>query len=120
MDKLEFHIQNNKKYVCSLYAFLGFISIFVSFEGLFSDSMKIFLKIIISLLMFVGVWIFIFACVCIYCFRKKRVEVFKGNSGNKLFVHYGDLFDKSEVLHINERRNIVIPVNKCFDTIVDN
>ena len=58
--------------------------------------------------------------VGLFLIRKKRFNIIDANNGHKLYLQYGDLFDKNEVLVPEDRRNIVIPVNRCFDTIVDN
>lgn len=52
--------------------------------------------------------------------QTKRV-VLTSNSGHKVYVQYGDMYSSSVVsANYEERRNIVVSVNRCFDTIVDN
>lgn len=113
-------IKKTTECVCSLYAFLGFISLFVSFGECFPDDMEMHIKIVISILILIGIWILLLLCVSAYCINIKRVVIIHANNGYNLYVQYGELFDKNEVDSPNERRNIVIPVNRCFDTIVDN
>lgn len=118
----------NRRYICkkttqcvfTLYAILGFISLFVSFESFFSSKMILSTKVILSILFLSCSWLVLSFFVCGYCFFKRRVEVICTNNGNKLYVQYGDLFGENETIDRGERRNIVIPVNRCFDTIVDN
>ena len=52
--------------------------------------------------------------------QTKKV-VLTSNSGYKVYVQYGDMYSSSIVsANYEERRNIVVSVNRCFDTIVDN
>ena len=118
----------NKKYISSIattiiggiYAFFGFIGNFVSLDGVLPQELPFYSKVLISLAILVFLWIVCFLIVGCTLSRRKRFEVICGNNGHKLYVQYGDLFDANEVLNPCERRNIIIPVNRCFDTIVDN
>jgi len=118
----------NKGYISKLvstiiggiYAFLGFIGMLVPLDEILSDTLSIWIRVAISLGIFVGSWMICFAIVAIVLSQKKRFEVISANSGHALYLQYGDIFDKNEVLRPDERRNIIIPVNRCFDTTVDN
>ena len=103
-----------------LYAFLGFIGTLVPLDELLPSSLSIWIRVVISISILLVVWIICFIGVGKFLSNKKRFEVIVANNGYKLYLQYGDLFDKNEVINPNERRNIVIPVNRCFDTIVDN
>lgn len=107
-------------FVGGLYALLGFVGSFASLDEIFSDKLSIWIRIALSLGILAGVWIICFLVTGAVVTRKKRFEVISANNGHKLYVQYGDLFDECEVIKPNERRNIVVPVNRCFDTIVDN
>lgn len=118
----------NKGYIAKItsaiiggfYAFLGFIGTLVPLDELLPSSLPIWIRIIISISILIGIWMICFIVVGFILSKKKQFEVIVGNSGHKLYLQYGDLFDENEVINSNERRNIVIPVNRCFDTIVDN
>lgn len=103
-----------------LYAFLGFIGTLVPLDEILSNTLDIWIRIGISVGVLLILWIVCFVIVGLILIRKKRFNVIDANSGHKLYLQYGDLFDENEVLVPKERRNIVIPVNRCFDTIVDN
>lgn len=104
----------------SLYAFLGFIGILVPLDEVLPKSVTIWRKILISCSSLVGFWLICFAITALILSRKKHFKILDANGGHALYLQYGDIFDSGEVLNPNERRNIVIPVNRCFDTIVDN
>lgn len=103
-----------------LYAFLGFIGTLVSLDELLPSSLSIWVRVVISISILAGAWFICFLVVGLILSNKKRFDVITVNNGHKLYLQYGDLFDKNEVNNFSERRNIVIPVNRCFDTVVDN
>lgn len=103
-----------------IYALLGFIGTFVSLDEILPFDMAIWLKVMISVLVLLTIWGCCFCGVAYYMVRKKYFQIFSANNGHALYVQYGDLFDEKEVKNPSERRNIVVPVNCCFDTRVDN
>ena len=103
-----------------LYAFLGFVGTLVPLDEILPTTLKLWIRMGISLGILLVAWIICFMVVGKILINKKRFDIITANSGHKLFLQYGDLFDRNEVINPNERRNIVIPVNRCFDTIVDN
>ena len=118
----------NRKYIAKLatrwttgiFGFLGLIGTFTSLSDLLDAFLSIQCRIGISIGILVGVWIISFLLCAVYTYRRRRIEVAELNSGHHIYVQYGDVFSKTEVLKPQERLNIVIPVNRCFDTLVDN
>lgn len=118
----------NKKYIAKLathwtsglFAFLGLIGTFASLSDLLDSSLSIQCRIGISIGILAGVWILFFLVCSLYVYKKRQIEVVELNNGHHIYVQYGDVFSEDEVLKPQERRNIVIPVNRCFDTLVDN
>lgn len=118
----------NKKYIAKLaskwtsiiFAILGFISTFASLSDLLPENSSIQHRIFISIGVLVGLWLILFVIFSGYVFGKRRIELFEASNGYHVYVQYGDVFSEEEVLKPEERRNIVIPVNRCFDTIIDD
>lgn len=77
-------------------------------------------RIFISAFILILVWTISFICCAFYISCKRRIEVLEVSNGYHIYVQYGDIFNAEEVLNPSERRNIVIPVNRCFDTLVDD
>lgn len=102
------------------YAFLGLIGTFVSLNEILPDTMPVWIRGIISVAILIGIWGCCFVVVSIRLARKKRFKVFSANNGHALYLQYGNIFDPNEVIDSSQRRNIVVPVNRCFDTHVDN
>ena len=103
-----------------IYALLGFIGTLVPLDEILSDKMSIWIRGIISAAILIGVWCCCFVVVSVVVTCKKRFKVLSANSGHALYLQYGNIFDANEVIDCNKRRNIVVPVNRCFDTHVDN
>ena len=118
----------NRKYIAKLatrwttgiFAFLGLIGTFASLSDLLDSSLSVQRRIGISIGILAGIWVISFLLCAVYTYRRRRIEVAELNSGHHIYVQYGDVFSEAEVLEPQKRRNIVIPVNRCFDTLVDN
>ena len=118
----------NKNYIAKIastvtggiYAFLGFIGMLVPLDEILSDKMSIWVRSIISISVLTGIWCCCFIIVSVILMNKKRFKVLSANNGHALYLQYGDIFNVNEVIEPGKRRNIVIPVNRCFDTHVDN
>ena len=102
------------------YALLGFIGTLVPLDEILSDKMSMWIRGIISAAILIGIWVCCFVVVSIYMTRKNRFKVLSANNGHALYLQYGNIFDANEVIDSSQRRNIVVPVNRCFDTHVDN
>lgn len=118
----------NRKYIAKLatrwttgiFAFLGLIGTFASLSDLLDSSLSVQCRIGISIEILAGIWVISFLLCAVYTYRRRRIEVAELNNGHHIYVQYGDVFSEAEVLEPQKRRNIVIPVNRCFDTLVDN
>lgn len=102
------------------YALLGFIGTLVPLDEILSDKMSMWIRGIISAAILIGIWVCCFVVVSIYMTRKNRFKVLSANNGHALYLQYGNIFDANEVIDSSQCRNIVVPVNRCFDTHVDN
>ena len=118
----------NKKYIvilaCKwttyLFSFLGFIGTFVSLNEIVPESWSFLHRLLLSFSILVVSWMILLIICASLFIKQKRLPIFKVNNNCHVYVQYGDVFSEDEVNNPNERRNIVIPVNRCFDTIVDN
>lgn len=112
--------KRTSSYIAGIYATLGFISTFSSLSKIWPTSWTPVGHIGASIGVMLLLWLIVFFFVGIHYARKRRYDVVSCNSGHKVYVQYGDLFSADEVIDPSKRRNIVIPVNRCFDTVVDN
>ncbi|MCM1236960.1 MAG: DUF6430 domain-containing protein [Ruminococcus flavefaciens] len=108
------------QWTSGIFAFLGLIGTFVSLSDLLSETLFFYQRVMISVAILLLVWALMCIFCAIYVFKKKRICLFEVSNGYHVYVQYGDIFDANEVILPQERRNIVIPVNRCFDTLVDD
>ena len=101
-----------------IYALIGFLCVFVSFEGLFPVDATFWYKFWVSAGVLAGIYLVcaIVLIVIVLCQNKKKVA--DGYNGKGVYLLYGDLFDPKIVK--GEKRYIGFAVNRCFDTIVDD
>lgn len=103
-----------------LFSLLGFVGTFVSLNDIIPNNWKFRYKMLFSIIIIIIIFL-IFWILCAFWFeRQKWIEVFEGNNGCHIYVQYGDIFSPNEVRSPNQRRNVIIPVNRCFDTIIDD
>lgn len=108
------------KWVCSLYALLGFVSTFVSMDDIMPESWSFVKKLSVSIGVLILFFLVLFIVCAIRCYKVKRYELISANADHKVYFQFGDLFDAQQIDSNENRRNIVIPVNRCFDTLVDD
>ena len=106
------------KWTTTLYALVGLLCVFVSFEGLFCDNATFWDKFWVSAAVLVGVFLIcvMVMTVSVLCQNKKKVV--DGHNGKGVYLLYGDLFDPNIVN--NSKRFIGFAVNRCFDAVVDD
>lgn len=115
-----FIIKTATKWTGVVFGILGFIGTFASLSDVISEDVKLVARIAISAGILFGIWLIAAIIVSIYVSHKRRFKVLEVSNGYHVYVQYGDIFSKTEVNKPEERRNIVIPVNRCFDTKVDD
>lgn len=107
--------------VGTLYTIWGFISLFEPLDGLFGSSVTGWHKFLMGLVVLVFVTALSFIVSSVYCLKSKCTHILSSNSGRNVYVKFGDMYSPDIVDRgYNERINLVIPVNRCFDTIVDD
>lgn len=109
--------KKSKAIIISVLSFFGLVSPFFSLEDIFNKDRNNFLQEIVHfsfILLFIGFLIFI--AVTVYTLIKQKVVICKFHNNHELSVSFGDILN----LPTEGKRNIIIPVNRCFDTIVDN
>ena len=118
----------NRKYIvrtaCKLtaviFAMLGFVGTFAPLSEIMLPEGKTLLRIVVSAGILFAVWLACIVGAAIYVTKKRRFKIFDASNGYHVYVQYGDVFNESEVINPEGRRNIIIPVNCCFDTKVDD
>ena len=129
MKKLATRFWLNKSYILSqackytgiVFTVWGLISILNPLDDCLSNEVTSVCKLLIGILAVVIVYLLSAIVSSIICLNSNKECVFTSNSKHSVYIHFGDILSP-EVLAEggNQRYNLVIPVNRCFDTIVDD
>lgn len=99
----------------SVIAILQIIGFLCEFDNIFPENISFIKRLLISALVVAVIWLVMFIVKCIYILTKEKVAVIDAGNSHHVYVEYGNLFENN-----GESKNIVITVNRCFDTLVDN
>ena len=111
------------RWFLNLFGFIGILSLFISFEWIFSGITCWFLKLVC--IVFSLIFVYALLHYISFHFHNKQqkdiklLPVLKLGSDKKLFILFGDLLGK-DIAEQENRVNIVIPFNRCFDIEVDD
>ena len=99
---------------------LCFMALFVPMTGLIPEDWHIVCKVLTGCAAFIFLFVLLaFASAVRVLFRNKVCVLTK--AGHHVYVQYGDVFSPKVVgKEYSGKRKIVIDVNRCFDTIVDD
>lgn len=128
-------ITNNKSYIFKKSS--KYIAIFFSVSELFSQVISIDIvvtyfiscidiedsplnKLVVTGAFLVVIWLCgLLAAIC-RILKCQEIELFDTGNGHKVYVRYGDIFKLEDLKAKYKKLNVVISVNRCFDTIVDD
>lgn len=103
-----------------VYSIIGFIGLWAPTDQILFPTRPWWFRVLISVLLLILIWLGCFLCSIGVIVQCRQIELFEVSSGHHVYVQYGDFFDKNIVKKPAERRNLVLAVNRCFDTIVDD
>lgn len=105
----------------SIFTLWGFISLFNPLENIFQNDTTSLCKLLIGLLVLLVVFIFSYIIAAFIVLCSNQICIGESLSKKKVYVKYGDMYSPQIVeCNDNYKRAIVVSVNRCFDTIVDN
>ena len=108
-------------YVGIAFTFWGFVSLFNPLDGILDSSATFGCKLMIGLLVLIIVAGISLIISTFEVLNANENIVLTSKTGHKVVVQYGDMYSPDIVEKgYKGRRNIVISVNRCFDTIVDD
>ena len=102
-----------------VYSLLSMIALWVDFTSAFSNYSTV-CRIIISLGVFAGIALLSFFICLFYLKCKNRFRVFSSETGHDISIQFGSILDYPKMSSGDHLCSIVIPVNRCFDVIVDD
>lgn len=120
----QYIIKKSWQIASSVYATIGLAGMLADLDGLIFPKLDTWKRILIGIAILLGVWALILIGCCVWYSHTKKVCVLRLSNNRRVYVQFGDIFAKDIICDKHgtlsaEARNIVIPVNCCFDTIVD-
>lgn len=114
-------IKQSNAWTGIVFTIWGIVCMFDVVSKLIDESTGCWYRLLYGILFLVLTWLLmaIIASIRICCARKETI-IIAGNN-HKVEVDYGDVMDPFSVCEKGEKKvNVVIPVNRCFDTIVND
>lgn len=108
-------------YTGVVFSLWGFVSLFNPLDGILPNDISFFDKLLIGFLVLLTVFILsVFVAVC-YVLISNQVCLGESSTKKSIYVKYGDMYSPDIIEKgYNGKRTVVIPVNRCFDTIVND
>ena len=104
-----------------IFAFWGLISLFEPLNGIFQDDNSFMFKLLLGFLVLITIFFISIIVSILIVLNSTEVCIGETTTKNCLYVKYGDMYSPDIVRQdYNGKRIVVIPVNRCFDTIVDD
>lgn len=115
--KINFKYTSKRAFVwtSSIIAAFQIVGFLCDFDSVFPDDWMFLTRLLVSAIIVVVLWCLAFIGWNIRVLNRESVTVINADNGHCVYVEYGDILSESE-----KKRNIVVTVNRCFDTIVDN
>lgn len=110
-------IKQTFSWTLKIYSVIGILCFFINIQDLLNKEWTFVKKIAVSICVFVILFLItlIIASLVYGVFIRKVKRVSTGNK-NSVYLCYGDIFKFMK----KQQRNIIISVNRCFDTEIDN
>ncbi|MBR3022514.1 MAG: hypothetical protein IKH59_09155 [Bacteroidaceae bacterium] len=108
-------------YTGVVFTLWGFVSLFNPLDSILPNDITSFCKLLVGFLVLLAVFILsaIVAGFRVLC--SNQVRIGESSTKNSVYVKYGDMYSPDIVEKgYNGKRAIVVSVNRCFDTIVDD
>ena len=113
-------MQKSIKLTGFLFTLWGCVSLFSPLEGVFAEK-TIGCKLLGGILIVFVVFLICSIVSTICCLYSVKECVLTSSSKYSVYVQYGNIYSPSVVSDgYDGRINLVIPVNRCFDTIIDD
>ena len=108
-------------YTGSFFTLWGFVSLFNPLDSILPNNITFFCKLLIGFLVLLAVFIISTIAASWIVLHSNEVCIGESSTKKSVYVKYGDIYSPDIVAKgYNGKRAIVVSVNRCFDTIVDD
>ena len=102
-----------------VYAALSMIALWIDFTN-FCSRLSPIIRVLFSVGVLAAIAMISFISCWLYLRYKKSFTVYRSDNGHSISVKFGDILDIPSKCSGNGLISTVIPVNRCFDTVVDD
>lgn len=123
-------IMLNKKYCLNFalkwtgiaFTVLSVFSLFEPFDKLMNENTGFVVRLISGIVVVAVVFLITYIISLFVVFHKNKITLLNLNNNHNVYVQYGDVFSEDilDKSFDSKKRKILIAVNRCFDTIVDD
>lgn len=110
------------KGTCAVFTVWGMISFFVPGDKLLDGGLPWWIRLFLAILIVIVIFMVIYIIGVVIAFKTNKIDLLDIGNNHHVYVQYGDALSP-DVLEPNpatEKRNILVSVNRCFDTIIDD
>ena len=100
---------------CSLIAGIQILVFLCDLDMVFPDDLIFSSRVLVSIAVVLGIWCVLFIVKAAVVLVAKQADVISVSNGSHVYVEYGDLLEDR-----GGECSVIIPANRCFDTLVDN
>lgn len=110
------------KWTGMIFTIWGMVALLVPCDNLIDRKLAWWVRLALAALIIIC----IFACICIWgiiiALNVKRVTLLDVGNNHHVYVQYGDVLSDDIFTGsiMPEKRNILVSVNRCFDTVIDD
>lgn len=121
-NNIKFIISQSWKCSNAIFAVIGLAGMLANLDSLIFPDLKQWVRVLIGIGILFAIWFCVFFLCAIHYYRKEKVCILNVTNDHHVYAQYGDIFDcdTQEKIESKTKRNIIIPGNCCFDTIIDD
>lgn len=110
------------KWTGGLFTLWGVVTLFVPSDELIDSSLPWGIRLFIALLIVAVIFAIVYITGGVVAFHTNQVELLSVGNNHHVYVQYGDALSPAIVGDNaqSQKRNILVSVNRCFDTVVDD
>lgn len=110
------------KWTGALFTLWGVITLFVPSNELLDSSWPWGIRLLVAILIVIGIFLLVYIIGGGIALKTNRIDLLNVGNNHHIYVQYGDALSPGIVGKNaqSSKRNILVSVNRCFDTIVDD
>ncbi|MDE7176869.1 MAG: hypothetical protein K2O59_03565 [Lachnospiraceae bacterium] len=110
------------KWTGVLFTIWGMITLFTPSDDLLDSTLAWWIRLLLAVSIVVGIFILIYFIGVICALKTNKIELMNVGNNHHVYVQYGDALSPDVLSEnaVTNRRNILVSVNRCFDTIIDD